>query len=126
MKYVILIVISFLFFVLNYFETKGTYSCSTKDFVDISETHGTIKQKTKNFKFTWHQGIAAYHEVEVHNGILNGTFKVFGDKNNFNSIIFFGQPNHLITYYNGNLFYLHSSQIAAQAVYAKCKEDIKK
>jgi len=123
MKYVILIVISSLFFVLNYFETKETYSCSTKDFVDVSETHGIRKQKNKDFKFTWHQVIVIYNKVEVHNGFLKGTFKVIGNQNNFNSMIFFDQPSHLVNYYNGNLFYVRSSQIAAQVLYAKCKED---
>ena len=121
--YLILILILFLFFVVNYFETKGTYSCSTKKILDVSETHGSIQQKNKDFKFTWHQGIVIYNKVEVHNGFLKGTFKVIGNQNNFNSMIFFDQPSHLVNYYNGNLFYVRSSQIAAQVLYAKCKED---
>jgi len=122
MKYLILILILFLFFVVNYFETKGTYSCSTKNFLDVSETHGSIQQKNEDFKFTWHEGLTYYHKIVVQDGFLKGNFKVIGNQNSFNSMIFFDQPSHLVNYYNGNLFYVHSSQIAAQVLYARCKE----
>ena len=122
LKYIIVAGIIFIIFILNNFEAKGIYSCINKEFVDISKTGGKETSKYSDFKFTWYEGLVV-HKVVVNDGFLKGTFKVFGNKNNFNSIVFFDQPSHLINYYNGDLFYIHSSHIAAQALLASCKEE---
>lgn len=123
LKYIIVAGIIFIFFSLNNFEIKGIYSCTQEKFADVSSAHTTVINEYKDFKFTWHEGFLV-HKVIISDGLLKGTFKVLGNKNNFKSIVFLGLPSSLINYNDGNLFYIHSNQVAAQALLASCKEQI--